>query len=415
MLESSVHGQKGIFVFGILSKRKIDVAQYPREFWFLFWGVFINRISASIIWPFLTVYMYQKLGVPLATVTQIMLLPAICGIFSTTIVSSAMDKVGRKWAMIIGLIGSACVFMGMAFANSLPIWIILIALHGTFIPIFNIGVNAMVADLIVPTKRSSAYALIRTVANAGIAIGPIVGGMLATISFELAFITTSFAYLGMIILSFFFLPETRPASEKPKRGLGLGDYRYVFRDKRFLAFLGIYFLMEMAYSHIFTLLPVYVSVNFSLPANQFSLIVTINAVMVVLFQFLVTKYTERFGDFTVMVAGSLLYAIGLLSVAFGSVLWHFMVSMAILTLGELVISPTSTTMVANIAPENMRARYLGLLSLGYSIGAGFGPVIGGFLNDTVAPVAMWYGAASMAIFAAIALFTLSRVWEKQKT
>jgi MFS family permease len=401
-------------VFGILSKRNISEAQYPREFWFLFWGVFINRISASIIWPFLTVYMYQKLGVPLATVTLIMSLPAIFSILSTTIVSSIMDKIGRKGAMVGGMIGSGLVFFGMAYANGLPAWIILIALHGTFIPIFNIGVNAMVADLIAPTERSSAYALIRTVANAGIAIGPIIGGLLTTISFELAFVTTSLAYLGMIILSYFFLPETKPESEKPKRGIGLGDYSVILRDGQFIAFLLIYFLVLMAYSHIFSLLPVYVHENFGLPENQYSLIVTVNAVMVVLFQYLVTKYTERFGDFTVIVAGALLYGIGLFSVAFGSVLWHFMLSMALLTVGELVINPTATSLVANIAPENMRARYLGLLSLGYSIGSGFGPVIGGLLNDAIAPVAMWYGAATMAFMGALAFFMLSQVWRDRE-
>jgi MFS family permease len=398
-------------VFGILRKPK---GQYPREFWLLFWGVFINRTSASIIWPFLTVYMYQKLGVPLATVTLIMALPAIFGTLSTTIVSSIMDKVGRKGAMIAGLIGSSLVFLGMAYANGLPFWIILIALHGTFIPIFNIGVNTMVADMIPPTERNSAYALIRSISNAGIAIGPIIGGMLSTISFELAFIVTSIAYAVLIVLSHFFLSETKPESEKPKRGIGLRDYADILQDRHFVYFLGIYFLVLMAYSHIFSLLPVYMNENFGLQGNQYSLTVTVNALMVVFLQYGVTKFTSRFGDFPMIITGALLYGLGLFSVAFGSVLWHFMLSMAILTLGELVISPTATTLVANIAPENMRARYLGLFALGNSIGSGFGPVIGGFLNDAIAPVAMWYGAATMAILGAVAFFLLAQSWQERQ-
>lgn len=397
-------------MFGIPQKRK---GQYPREFWFLFCGVFINRISASIIWPFLTVYMTQKLGVPLTTVTLILSLTAIFGTLSTTVVSSVMDKVGRKGSMIAGLIGSACVFMAMAFANGLPLWIILVALHGTFIPIFNIGVNAMVADMIAPEERSSAYALIRSISNAGIAIGPIIGGMLSVISFELAFMTTSIAYFCLIVLSYFFLPETRSLSDKTQAGFSFRDYAFILQDKTFVSFLGIYFLVLMAYSHIFSLLPVYISDNFGLAGNEYSWTVTVNALMVVFLQYAVTKFTARFGDFPAIVAGATLYGIGLFSVAFGSVLWHFMLSMAILTLGELVISPTATTMVANIAPEDMRARYLGLFSLGNSIGSGFGPVIGGVLNDTVAPVAMWYGAATMAFIGATAFIVLAQAWRKR--
>jgi MFS family permease len=324
-----------------------------------------------------------------------------------------MDKVGRKGAMIAGLIGSAIVFLGMAFANGLPLWIILIALHGTFIPIFNIGVNAMVADMITPNERNAAYALIRSVSNAGVAIGPIIGGMLSVISFELAFVTTSIAYAVLVILSYYFLPETKPESEKPKRGIGLRDYAYILQDKQFIQFLGIYFLVLMAYSHIFSLLPVYMNENFGLEGNQYSLTVTINALMVVFLQYAVSQYSKRFSDFTVIVAGAMFYGMGLFSVVFGSVLWHFMLSMAILTIGELMISPTATTLVANIAPENMRARYLGLFSLGNSIGSGFGPVIGGFLNDAIAPVAMWYGAATMAFIGAAAFFLLAQAWQKR--
>ena len=49
----------------------------------------------------------------------------------------------------------------------------------------------------------------------------------------------------------------------------------------------------------------------------------------------------------------------------------------------------------------MRARYMGILTLGYPIGSGIGPVIGGYLNDTVAPVAIWYGAAVLGLIGTI--------------
>jgi MFS family permease len=61
----------------------------------------------------------------------------------------------------------------------------------------------------------------------------------------------------------------------------------------------------------------------------------------------------------------------------------------------------------------MRARYLGLLELGYPIGSGIGPVIGGILNDTIAPVAMWYGAGMMALIATLGFFALSRIWREK--
>ena len=393
---------------------KISDYQYPSEFWLLFWGVFINRITASMIWSFLTVYMFQTLGVPLTTITLLFPLRAISSIISTAIVSPIMDRTGRKGVIIFGLIASGLVFFAMAIVTTLPAWAIVITAFGAVLPIYNIGVNTMVAYIIPQARRAPAYALIRTVSNAGIAIGPIIGGILAVISFQLVFMLTGASYIILAILTIIFISETIPDAPKTKHNIFDTGYGFILQDMRFVSFIGMYFLLLMAYSHMFSLLPVYVSENYGLAENQYSLMITVNAVLVVFFQYFVTRYSERFDDFRVMTLGAMIYAIGLFSFAFGSELWHFMLSVGIVTIGELIVVPTATTLVANIAPDDMRARYLGLLSLGYPIGSGIGPVVGGFLNDALAPVAMWYGAGTMAVIGTIGFFILSRIWHTQK-
>ena len=364
-----------------------------------------------MIWPFLTVYMYQTLGVPLTTITLLFPLRAISSIISTALVSPIMDRTGRKGVMIFGLIASGLVFFGMVVIDSLVGWAILITLFGAVLPIYNIGVNTMVADIIPQEKRAPAYALIRTVSNAGIAIGPVIGGLLAVMSFQLVFTMTAISYIVLALLTFIFIVETIPDNpDVIRESIFSSGYGFLLDDLRFVSFIGMYFLMLMAYTHMFSLLPVYVSENFGLAENQYSLMITVNATMVVFLQYAVTKYTERFDDFRMMMLGALFYAVGLYSFAIGSELWHFMLSVGIVTIGELIVEPTATTLVANLAPSNMRARYLGLLSLGYPIGSGVGPVLGGFLNDTVAPVAMWYGAGTLAVIGTIGFFILSRIW-----
>ncbi|MEL6403334.1 MAG: MFS transporter [Chloroflexota bacterium] len=395
-------------MFGFLRKRKRDAISYPREFWILFWGVGINRVTASMIWPFLTVYMYMTLDVPLTTITLLFPLRAISSVLSTAVVSPIMDHTGRKGMMIFGLIASGLVFFAMAVATTLPIWALILFAFGAVLPIFNIGVNTMVADIVPQADRAPAYALIRTISNAGIAIGPVVGGILAVISFQLVFVLTGLSYLVLSVLTFFFVPETIPDNPDSKRGgLLSSGYGFLKDDMRFVWFMGIFFLLLMAYAHMFALLPVYVSENFGLREDQYSLMLTVNAGMVVFFQYAITRFTERFDDYYVMTLGASIYAMGLFSFVLGSELWHFMLSVSIVTLGELVVVPTATTLVANIAPDNMRARYLGVLSLGYPIGSGLGPVIGGYLNDTFAPVAMWYGAGTMALVATMGFVLLT--------
>src|SRR5262245_12825695 len=92
-------------VRGLFLKRKVGDYRYPKQFWLLFVGVFISRISSSMMWPFMTIYMYRTLNVPLTTVTLLLTVRAIFSIVSTTIVSPIMDTVGRKGAMLFGLLG----------------------------------------------------------------------------------------------------------------------------------------------------------------------------------------------------------------------------------------------------------------------------------------------------------------------
>ena len=58
-------------------------------------------------------------------------------------------------------------------------------------------------------------------------------------------------------------------------------------------------------------------------------------------------------------ARSIPMAIG--SLTFWTIFNGFIFAMVLLTIGELIINPTVTTYVANIAPEHMRAQYVGCL------------------------------------------------------
>ncbi|MBN1963340.1 MAG: MFS transporter, partial [Anaerolineae bacterium] len=79
-----------------------------------------------------------------------------------------------------------------------------------------------------------------------------------------------------------------------------------------------------------------------------------------------------------------------------------------MTLGELIVVPTATALAANLAPPDMRARYMGVFGLSYRVGSGVGPVAGGWLSDSVAPAATWYGAMICALTAAGGFLVMRR-------
>jgi MFS family permease len=81
--------------------------------------------------------------------------------------------------------------------------------------------------------------------------------------------------------------------------------------------------------------------------------------------------------------------------------------MVIVTCGELILMPTAATYAANLAPVDMRGRYMSIYSLAWTVAFAIGPVVGGFLNDNFGPLAIWYGAAAFGLLSALSFARLA--------
>jgi MFS family permease len=397
----------------VIGKIRQTVSAYPGQFWWLFAGSLLSSLGGSIIWPFMTIYVRRTLDVPMTTVALTLTVNTLAGIAATSVAGPAIDRLGRKSAMILGLAGPGVALIGLGLARTLPAWMALMAVMGGLSPLYNVGRDAMVADLMEPERRAGAYALMRMIQNLGISVGPAVGGFITAVSYALAFNISAGSHLAFSVFILLFIVETvslaRPSGDK-QAGQAEGGYGPVLRDRPFVAIVVIMMLSQMAYTIFMVLLPVYMVDNFDLVEKDFGFILAVNAAMVVAFQYPVTRVTERYPPLPVIAVGSVLYALGAGSVVLASNFTTFLVSMIVLTIGELINIPTATALVANMAPPDMRARYMGLSSLGWAAALGFGPVLGGFLNDRISPVAMWYGGLVLGLVAALGFVVVARAY-----
>jgi MFS family permease len=131
--------------------------------------------------------------------------------------------------------------------------------------------------------------------------------------------------------------------------------------------------------------------------------------MVVILQVWVTSRTKRYSPPRMMALGALFYAVGVGSVALGAGFWGFWLCMVIATVGELIQTPTASTFVANLAPPDMRGRYMSIYGLAHSIAFGFGPLIGGLINDHVSPKATWVSGGIFSLVAAAGFLLMLRL------
>lgn len=411
------------------------LASYPPAFRTIFYGSLVQAAGVSMIWPFMTVYMRENLGVAVATVTLLITMENVIGTASTSISGMVVDKFGRKTAMVVAMTVSGLVLLGMSMVHTLILWAALMAIRGLFDPMFGVSSSATVADLIPDEQRAGAYAQLRIAHNVGVAVGPAVGGLLIAISYTPVFLIGTAVTLGFALLIARVVPETLPrlaknltseasdetvASTPLAQSVGRGaggegerkvsfGYGAVLQDRRFVLYCLYFTLTVMTYLMVMTLLPVFMKDEYGIRESYFGIMMTINALMVVTIEFGLTKWVSaKFKLEHILAVGALTYALTAVIIVGSNVFAGFLIAMILMTVGEILMMPNSMTYVANLATEEARGRYMGVYGLTWRVGAAIGPLMGGLLNDHISPHAVWVAAAVFSFAAVVGFFQMAR-------
>jgi len=363
-----------------------------------------------MIWPFLMIYVSKALDLSLSTAATLITINALTGLFTSFVAGVVSDKLGRKPVMIISLSVNGIGYLAMSQAHSYLGFALIMVLMGASNPLYQVGSDAMLADMIIPEKRTNAYAFIRMINNAGIAVGPVFGGFLASRSYTLAFLGAALGMLMYSLLLFLRARETLNNADQTQKETwieSLGGYSRVFRDHPYIVFALLVGIGLIAPSMLWTLLAVYTKQNFGLPENLFGWLPTTNALMCVFIQLFVTHITRRFRALPVITVGMLIYALGVGSVVLMNNFWGFWASMVLMTFGELTLIPTVSKYIADLAPADKRGRYMSFYWFSWGIARAAAPLIGGSLNDMVNPHSIWIGGMTIGLVSTIGLFIYS--------
>lgn len=396
--------------------------RYPRQYWLMILGIVISTAGGSMVWPFMLIYAGGKLGLPLSAVASLISINAGVGLFASFLAGTLADRIGRKAVMVVSLAMIGVAYFFLVQAETFLQFALLMGLVGLSNPMYQVGADAMLADMIPPEQRTDAYAINRIANNAAFGIGPAIGGFLASTSYNLAFYGAAIGFIIYSVIWFFFARETldKTLSEKSISALAgqtpaesdaaqSDGYLRIFKDKRYMAFVALIAIGLTAPSILWILMPVYAKTNFGIPEALYGWIPTTNAFMCVFIQYAVTNVTRKHSTLPVVGVGMLIYAIGTGSVALMTGFWGFWLSMVILTFGELTIVPTASKYVADISPADLRGRYMSLYWFGWGLSRTVAPLIGGFLNDNISPRAIWIGGLLIGLTSTFGLFFLNQI------
>jgi MFS family permease len=135
--------------------------------------------------------------------------------------------------------------------------------------------------------------------------------------------------------------------------------------------------------------------------------------MVVFLQFPFSRQARKYPPMLMMALGVFMYVIGFSMYGYVSTYSLFVLAMVIITLGEMVITPVSQSLIASFAPEDMRGRYMAVSGFAWGIPFAVGPYIAGLILDGPKPYLLWYIAGAVGTLSMFCFLALHRVRSKQ--
>jgi len=368
-----------------------------------------------MVFPFFTIYLNQVLGASMTLIGLLLSLNSFLSLLSQTIGGDLADRWGRKSTILLGLFASVGVWLWMAAVRSVTAIVPVLIAAGLVGNISGPATQSMIADLIPSARRTEAYSLLRIAVNLSFAIGPALGGFIATRSYTLLFIFSATLVLTTAIIFLAFIRETKPegVANSPINAQSNNGYGAVLKDRLFVVFCLLSILATLGYTQIMTTLPVYMKRWHGIPEDRFGTLMSINGAMIVLFQLPIARLVELVDKAVTLALGSFIYALGFSMVGVAGAFYLFVASMVVITLGELIISPVATAFTADLAPEHLRGRYMGAFGLVWGISFALGTLIGGAAMDRINPRLIWFTAGILSLASTIGFILIRQVVKRR--
>lgn len=393
----------------------------PRAVHVLCVGSFINRAGTFLV-PFLTIYLTQRLHYGESFATLCMGAYGLGAMGAALAGGHLADHVGRRRVMLFSLVGSALCIASFGYVREKATIVTLTILTAAVAEMYRPAASAMIADLTAVEQRPQAYGLMYVAINLGFACGAFIGGQLAAYSFSVLYwadALTSLTYAGIIFVT---IRETLgtasagippEASREPPVDFVTAASR-IASDGVFVRFCMASFLLGLVYMQSFSTLPLYFQ-RLGHGPSEFGSIISINGWLIVLVQLPLTAAMARFNRANVIIAAALFTAAGFGLTGLVTSLPLLAGTVVVWTIGEMLQSPLLPAITTDLAPANLRARYFGMIGLGFSGANMIGAPLGGWVLAHGGGRLIWLGTFVSAMTAAALYVSIHRKISKPST
>ena len=366
-------------------------------------GIVINRLGA-FIQVFLVLFLTTRGFTPVQAGTALGLYTtgAVLGVL---VGGSMTDRLGARATVLISMIGSAGLILSILYLRDYAALVAAVFVVGLVSGAYRPASTALLSELTPPHRQVMIFAMYRLAYNVGSAAAPVIAVGLIAVSYDLLFWAEAVAALGYAAIAAFALPrrtaDAAPASpsaspasslssssssslssssessssEAAEGVAGGSGYLAVLRDYRYALYLVAMAINAAVYVQYLSTLPVSMR-DAGLSTAWYAAMVTLNGVVVITCELLMTKVTQRWPMRLVVATGFVLLGVGLAFYAlpYGAIV--FVVGTLIWTLAEIIAGPAVFAYGAIAGPARLRGRYLAAGTAAFGVGSATGSLTG---------------------------------------
>ena len=405
---------------------------FERPFWVANLSEIFERLSYYSVFAVLVRYLHESLGFGIEQAGTLGGFFGAAVWFMAIFGGAVADKIGFRRALSLAYFVLTCAYflvgsIGASWLAPVRAHVPLGVLAGVILFLPALGV-ALVKPAVVGTTaraskenvRSIGYSIYYTLVNIGSFLGPYLAGWVrervnrGEMQLESVFrIAAGSVFLMFIaVLIFFKEPRRENAEAAPSVSAVIRNFGMVLRNWRFVLFLLVFSGYWIVFWQQYLILPTYVH-DYVDPAANTEYILITDPLIVIFFTVAINALTRKIGSFKAVILGTLITALGWLTMPFWQSKWAAVVALAIVATGEIIQSPRYYEYISRLAPPGQQGTYMGFAFLPIGIGS----LIGGWLSGRLLkhfgeelhqPNTIWWIVAGIGVATALLLFIYDR-------
>jgi MFS family permease len=377
---------------------------YPKEVKVFLIASLVNATGSALMWPLVAMYVYDELGRSMQEAGFVIAIQSLGGIAGQLLGGSLYHKLGVKRLIVGALAMNALTLFALpAASGNWYMFMIVMGLMGLFNSMAQPAIQAFVGFRF-SERRGELFNIIYVANNIGVALGTLLSGYLAELSYMLSFVMNGLTSAIFAIFFFVYLRKIDTASgqegaqqrtrhrEQPGRIL-LGNTRiYLYMS------LGTLFLLIGNSVWNTGVSPFIISEGWS--KTLYSFLWTLNGILIFAAQPLVSLIKRWFAATATaqMTASAVFYLSGYAVILLVPSYYGLVLAMVLATLGEMLISPATPAFISDAAGRNAPF-YLGISGGIGAAGRVIGPPLMGMLFDSGGLDPTGWLACGMAVLA----------------